>query len=72
MINTGIIIDADLSACLVFLHHLLNRRFQPRRHLTVETINDQPATESPYLPAFMNAFDVVRDIKSITLFRRIQ
>jgi ATP-dependent Lhr-like helicase len=64
--------DPDLSACLVFLHHLLNRSFQPHRHLTVETINDRPAIESPYLPVFRNAFDVVRDIKSITLFRHIQ
>lgn len=62
--------DPDLSTGLGFLHHLLNRRFQPRRHLTVETINDQPATESPYLPIFMDAFDVVRDPKSITLYRR--
>jgi hypothetical protein len=51
---------------------LLNRRFQPRRHLTVETINDQPATQSAYLPVFVNAFDVVRDPESITLYSRIQ
>ncbi|MEJ2158271.1 MAG: DEAD/DEAH box helicase, partial [Desulfobacteraceae bacterium] len=43
--------DPDLSAALGFLHHLLNRRFQPLRHITVETINGRPATESPYLPA---------------------
>jgi ATP-dependent Lhr-like helicase len=64
--------DPDISACLGFLHHLLNRRFQPRRHLTVETINDQPATQSAYLPVFVNAFDVVRDPESITLYSRIQ
>jgi hypothetical protein len=64
--------DPDLSACLGFLHHLLNRRFQPRRHITVETINDQPATESAYLPVFVDAFDVVRDPESITLYSRIQ
>jgi ATP-dependent Lhr-like helicase len=64
--------DPDLSASLGFLHHLLNRSFQPRRHLTVETINAQPATESPYLPIFMDAFDVVRDPESITLYRRIR
>ena len=62
--------DPDLSVSLGFLHHLLNRRFQPRRHVTVETINDRSATESPYLPAFMEAFDVVRDPQSITLYRR--
>ena len=62
--------DPDLGACLGFLDHLLNRSFQARRHITVETINDQPATESPYLTVFMNAFDVVRDPKSITLYRR--
>jgi ATP-dependent Lhr-like helicase len=64
--------DPDLSASLGFLHHLLNRSFQPRRHLTVETINDQPANESPYLPIFMDAFDVVRDPESITLYRRLR
>ncbi len=64
--------DPDLSAGLGFLHHLLNRRFQPRRHVTVETINGRPATESPYLPIFADAFDVVRDPESITLYSRIQ
>ena len=63
--------DPDLGTCLAFLHHLLNRKFQPRRHITVETINDQPATESPYLPIFMTAFDAVRDPNLITLYRRI-
>jgi ATP-dependent Lhr-like helicase len=62
--------DPDLGAALGFLHHLLNRRFQPLRHITVETINGRPATQSPYLPAFMDAFDVVRDPQSITLYRR--
>jgi hypothetical protein len=37
----------------------------------VETINDQPATQSPYLPLFADAFDVVRDPESITLYSRI-
>jgi ATP-dependent Lhr-like helicase len=63
--------DPAFSTSLGFLHHLLNRRFQPRRHLTVETINDQPATQSPYLPLFADAFDVVRDPESITLYSRI-
>jgi ATP-dependent Lhr-like helicase len=63
--------DPDLSTCLGFLHHLLNRRVQPRRHLTVETINSLPATESPYLPLFVEAFDVVRDPGSMTLYSRV-
>jgi ATP-dependent Lhr-like helicase len=63
--------DPDMSVCLGFLHHLLNRSVQPRRHITVETINDRPATESPYLPVLMDAFDVVRDPQSITLYSRI-
>jgi len=63
--------DPDIAACLGFLHHLLNRAFQPLRHITIETINDQIATESPYLPVFMDGFDVVRDPRSITLYRRL-
>ncbi len=62
--------DPDLTACLGFLHHLLYRSFQPRRYITVETINEQPATESPYLRIFGDAFEVVRDPKTITLYRR--
>ncbi len=64
--------DPDVGACLGFLHHLLNRRFRPRRHITVETINDGTATQSAYLPAFMDGFDVVRDPKAITLYRRMR
>jgi hypothetical protein len=36
----------------------------------VESINDTPAPESPYLPALKNTFDVVADIKQVSLYRK--
>ena len=64
--------DSDLvGAGLGFLHHLLHRAFQPLRHITIETINDHSAVESPYLPVFMDGFDVVREPRSMTLYRRM-
>ncbi len=63
--------DPDLGACLAFLYHLLDRAAQPQRQLTIMSINDRPSNESPYLPVFMDAFDVVRDPRSITLYKRI-
>jgi ATP-dependent helicase Lhr and Lhr-like helicase len=52
------------------LHHLLTRPFQPlRRRIAVETINEGPAPQSPYLPALRAAFEVVVDYKFVNLSR---
>ncbi|MAE64349.1 MAG: ATP-dependent helicase [Phycisphaeraceae bacterium] len=63
--------DDDLQACLGVLRHLLTRRFQPRRRLVVETINDEPAGKSPYVDALRVSFDVSVEHKQVVLFRKM-
>jgi ATP-dependent Lhr-like helicase len=62
--------DPRLSEYLVILQHLLNREFSPQRRLIVESINEEPAPQSPYLPALQAGFDTVVDIKHVSLYRR--
>ncbi len=60
--------DPDLARYLGPLHHLLTRPVAPFRSITVETVNDQPAANSPYLELLRMAFEVVPDYKTITLY----
>lgn len=61
--------DPNLPSYLGPLHHLLMRRFDPLRNITVETINDQPAAASPYLNVLRVAFETVPDYQKISLYR---
>jgi ATP-dependent Lhr-like helicase len=62
--------DPDLPNYFISLHHLLTRKFQPLRRIMIETINDEKATESLYIPALRAAFDVSVDPKEVVLFRK--
>ncbi len=62
--------DPDLPNYFISLHHLLTRKFEPLRRITIETINDEKATESPYIPALRTTFDVSVDPKEVVLFRK--
>jgi ATP-dependent Lhr-like helicase len=62
--------DPDLPKYFISLHHLLTRKFQPLRRITVETINGEKATESPYISALRSSFDVSVDPKKVVLFRK--
>jgi ATP-dependent Lhr-like helicase len=62
--------DPDLPCYFISLHHLVTRKFQPLRRITIETINDEKATESPYVPALRRAFDVSVDPKEVVIFRK--
>lgn len=64
--------EPGLAEFLEVFHHLLTREFSPLRRIVVETINGEPAPESSYLPAFRGLFDVVVDVKRVSLFRRIE
>ena len=64
--------DPGLPEFLEVFHHLLTREFSPLRRIVMETINGEPAPESPYLPAFRGLFDVIVDVKRVSLFRRIE
>jgi ATP-dependent Lhr-like helicase len=61
--------DSSLSRYLGPLRHLLTRQFQPVRRIAIETINGEPAPQSPYVPALRAAFEVVVDYKSVNLSR---
>ena len=62
--------DPDLPDYFVSLRHLLTRKFQPLRRIAIETINDERATESHYIPALRTAFDLSVDPKEVVLFRK--
>jgi ATP-dependent Lhr-like helicase len=51
------------------LRYLLIRPFQPVRRIAIETINQEPAPQSPYVPALRTAFEVIVDYKSVNLSR---
>jgi ATP-dependent Lhr-like helicase len=61
--------DPRLPDYLGPLHHLLTRPVQPLRRIAIETINGEPATQSPYLPALRTVFKVIVDYKSVNLSR---
>lgn len=64
--------DPRLAEYLEVLHHLPAREYSPLRGIVVETINGEPATVSPFLPAFRDLFDVAVDMKGVSLFRRVE
>jgi ATP-dependent Lhr-like helicase len=64
--------DVRLPEYLEVLHHLLTRDYAPLRRVVIETINGAPAPASPYIPALKQLFDVVVDIKRVSLFRRLE
>jgi len=62
--------DEDLLNVLTVFDHLLNRHFQPLNKVLIETINEEPASRSDFLDAFRSRFDVVPDVKRVTLYRK--
>jgi len=62
--------DPRIPEYLQLFHHLLNRRFQPLRQVSIETINGVDALKSPFVDAFKTAFDVVLDHKRVVLYRK--
>jgi ATP-dependent Lhr-like helicase len=60
----------DIQDCLLLFHHLLDRLTSPIAKITLDEINNEPATSSPYLAAFGRTFDIVRDHKSVYLQKR--
>jgi ATP-dependent Lhr-like helicase len=62
--------DPRLTEYFAFLEHLLCRRSQPLRQITIERINQVDAAQSAYIDALQIAFDVIIDYKQVTLYRR--
>lgn len=63
--------DPSLPEYMVSLRHLLTRKFQPTKRVSIETINGERATDSHYLPALRTFSDIAVDYKNVTLYRKI-
>jgi len=64
--------DPSLPEYMVVLRHLLTRKFQPMKRVSIETINGEKAIHSPYLPALRTLWDVAVDYKNVTLYRKVR
>lgn len=62
--------DPDIQSFLGVLKHLTSRQFQPRQQITVETINGEPASRSPYADALRISFDILVEHKNVVLYRK--
>jgi ATP-dependent Lhr-like helicase len=62
--------EPRLREYLGFLRHLLTRRFDPRRGLKMETINDKPAATGDYGPRLVEWFEATREAGALRLRRR--
>jgi len=63
--------DPNLSSYFLSLRHLLIRKFQALRRITIETINGEEASRSPYLPSLRLSFVVSVDYLEVTLYRKM-
>jgi hypothetical protein len=63
--------DPSLVEYMVSLRHLLTRKSQPAKRVSIETINGEKATDSPYLPALRTVSDIAVDYKNVTLYRKM-
>ncbi len=63
--------DPALVEYMGVLRHLLARKFQPLKRISIETINGEIATQSPYVPALRTFADVAVDYKNVTLYRKM-
>ncbi len=61
--------DPDLQQCFGFLHHLLNRSFQPLHRVIVSAINGEAAAGSPYLDHLKTGFHVTVDYRNAILYK---
>jgi ATP-dependent Lhr-like helicase len=62
--------DEILSQVFGLFEHLLTRKFHPLNKLKIEKINGEKASNSEYLSALKQMFDVIPDYKEVTLYRK--
>ncbi|MEE8399995.1 MAG: hypothetical protein V3S89_13375, partial [Desulfobacterales bacterium] len=62
--------DPQIDEIQAFLDHLLTRRFQPLRQITIETINEVGAAQSEYVDSLRIRFEVIIDYKNVVLYKR--
>jgi ATP-dependent Lhr-like helicase len=61
----------DFPRYMGALNHLLTRKFQPVRRIAVETINEEDAPQSPYVPSLRACFEVLVDYKYVNLSHKM-
>ena len=62
---------ADLPRYFGFLEHLLTRPYQSVRQVLIETIDELPASRSPFLDALRTCFEVRVDYGGATVFKKL-
>ena len=62
--------DENLIAYLAPLSHLLTRQFHPLKKIAIDTINGEKAGKSPYIDSFETVFNVMKEYKGVTLYRK--
>jgi ATP-dependent helicase Lhr and Lhr-like helicase len=62
--------DPHLFDCLTVFDHLLDRPVDPRRRITIDTINAIAAPQSPFLYLFRKRFDTLIETHRVTLYTR--
>ena len=54
--------DSQLEDCLALFSHLVHRPFKPLKRIIIESINNEPATESRHSKTFKTVFNA-HDVK---------
>ncbi|MDY6912146.1 MAG: ATP-dependent helicase, partial [Chloroflexota bacterium] len=62
--------DPQIQEYLGFLRHLLLREFQPLRRISIESINGEEASRSPYVDALRIGFEVMIEHRQVVLYRQ--
>ncbi len=62
--------DDHMVEFLAPLTHLLTRPGSPLKKITIDSINGEKASASPYIDAFETVFNLLREYKSVTLYRK--
>lgn len=62
--------DPLIQEYLIVFRHLLTRRFRSLRQITIETINEEDASRSPFVDVLRVSFDVLLDYKHVVLYRK--
>lgn len=62
--------DDGIVETLSLFSRILTRQFNPKKKIVVETINGVPAPKSLYINDLETVFEVVKEYKSVTLFRK--
>jgi ATP-dependent Lhr-like helicase len=64
--------DPDLPEYMASLRHLLMRKSQPVRRISIETINGERAPQSAYVFILRTSFDATVDYRNVTLYRKMR